>query len=160
MRIALQFGDLIVFGVSTDTKKRGMRGFGAVVFDGEPSAKAALRTLKAADSADSWTKDVAVVSRNRYGAIHAHTDCAPDEGDVRTVTRAGPPTGAMLSLVYGMGALMGASANPESLASASIAVALIDDTSALLLVADEATLADFVAALAPFGGKIIGRWRA
>jgi hypothetical protein len=128
--------------VSTDTKKRGMRGF------------------RAADSADSWTKDVAVVSRNRYGAIHAHTDCAPDEGDVRTVTRAGPPTGAMLSLVYGMGALMGASANPESLASASIAVALIDDTSALLLVADEATLADFVAALAPFGGKIIGRWRA
>jgi hypothetical protein len=137
-----------------------MRGFRAVVFDGERSANAALTTLKAADSADSWTKDVALVSRNRYGAIHAHTDCDPDEGDVRTVTRAGPSTGAMLSLVHGMGALMGASANPKSLASASFAVALIDDTSALLLVADQATLADFVAALAPFGGKIIGRWRA
>ena len=35
------------------------------------------------------------------------------------------------------------------------AAALVDDTSALILVGDETTLADFVSAVEPFGGKII-----
>ena len=137
----------------------GTRGFRAVVFDGEHSACAVLRAVRGNRSADSWTMDVAIVSRNRHGVVHARTDCTPD-CSAPTDTPPGASTGAMLSLVYGMGALMQASANPGSRVSASFGAALTDDRSALLLVADEAADANFVAALAPFEGQIIGHWRA
>jgi hypothetical protein len=65
----------------------------------------------------------------------------------------------MLSLVYGMSALMGASAILafEDSEIADFARALTDNSSALLLFADAAALADFATALAPFGGKVTSR---
>ena len=125
-----------------------MHGFRAIVFDGKDTAYRALRTLEDADSAHPWRNDVAIVSRNGDGALHAHSKAAQ---------RNGRAAGAMLSLVYGMSALVGASAILafEDPAIASFANALHDDSSALLLFGDAAALGDFATALTPFGGKII-----
>ena len=146
--------------MSVATNREGVRSFRAIVFDGERTARLALKTLRDDNYERPWIDEVALVSRNRRGGIHAQTGCEPSVDDVPSGARAGPPTGAMLSLVYGMGALMSASANPKSAKSGSFGAALTNDTSALLLIADEATLFDFAVALASFDEKIIGRWEA
>jgi hypothetical protein len=125
-----------------------VRAFRAVVFDGKATARTALATLRHSDLPHSWKKDVAIVSRNRYGAIHAHSNLAEDDGHVATA-------GAMLSLVFGMGVLMGGSRMLEESGKPPFAAALTHDSSALLLIADQATLDDFADALARFGGRII-----
>jgi uncharacterized membrane protein len=134
-----------------------LHGFRAIVFDGTDTAYRALRTLKDADSAHSWREDVAVVSRNRDGTIHAHSRAPQDDGMAPPRAGLRQAAGGMLSLVYGMSALMGASAILafEDSAIADFADALTDDSSALLLFADAAALSDFATAMAPFGGKVI-----
>jgi uncharacterized membrane protein len=56
-----------------------------------------------------------------------------------------------------MGFLIGASADLafDDPRLDDFAAALVNNTSALILVGEEATLADFVSAVTPFGGKII-----
>ena len=134
-----------------------MHAFTASVFDGKDTAFRALRALEDTDSTHSWKRDVAIVSRNGYGVIHAHGKAAHDNGSAPPGYGFGRAAGAMLSLVYGMSALVGASAILafEDSGIASFAQALIDDSSALLLFADAAALADFATAMAPFGGKLI-----
>ena len=134
-----------------------MHGFMAIVFDGKDTAFRAFRTLEVSDFARSWKRDVAVVSRNEHGAIHAHGRAAEDDGGASASPGFGRAPGAMLSLVYGMSALIGASAVLafEDPAIKEFAKALTDDSSALLLFADEAALADFANVATPFRGKVI-----
>jgi uncharacterized membrane protein len=102
--------------------------------------------------------------------MRVHSTWAQDDSNVGVGTGLGAMTGAMIGLFFGpagalagsiaggsIGALFGASANVEfdDPALDDLANSLVTDSSALVLIGEEATLADFVSAVEPFGGKII-----
>lgn len=147
-----------------------MYGFKAFVFDGKRTAGKALDTLEDYAPAYVWIDDVATVSKSKHGHMRVHSTWAQDDSNVGVGTGLGAMTGAMVGLFFGpagalagsvaggsIGALFGASANVafEDPALDDFANSLVSDSSALILVGEEATLADFVSAVEPFGGKII-----
>jgi len=144
--------------------------FKAFVFDGRKTARKALYTLEDNTSMYAWIDDVAEVSRNKHGSIRVHSTWAQDDSDVGAGAGFGAVTGGLIGLLFGPGgALAGAAVGGSlgALVGASddiafddprldeFAAALSNDTSALILVGEEATLADFALAVEPFGGKII-----
>ncbi len=147
-----------------------MVGFKAFVFDGNRTAKKAFQTLEDYTPAYVWIDDAAVVSRSKHGSIRVHSTWAQDDSDVGAGLGFGALTGGLIGLLFGPGgALAGAVAGGSigGLLGATedvafddpklddFAAALDKDTSALILVGEENTLADFVSAVEPFGGKII-----
>jgi uncharacterized membrane protein len=147
-----------------------MYGFKAFVFGGKKTAGKALDTLEDYDTVYAWIDDVAVVSRSKHGTIRVHSTWAQDDSDVGTGAGLGAVTGALIGLLFGpggalagaavggsLGALLGASDDIEfdDPKLDDFAAALVNDTSAVVLVGDEATLADFVSAVEPLGGEII-----
>ena len=147
-----------------------MYGFKAFVFDGKNTARKAFDTLEDATTVYAWIDDVAEVSRNKHGSIRVHSTWAQDDGDVGADAGCGALTGGLIGLLFGpagalagaavggsIGALLGASDEIEfdDPKLDEFAAALSNDTSALILVGQEATLADFVSAVEPFGGKIV-----
>ena len=147
-----------------------MYGFRAFVFDGRKTASKALDTLEDRDTLYAWIDDVALVSRNKHGSIRVHSTWAQDDGDVGAGAGLGAVTGGLIGLLFGPGGALAGAAVGGSLgalvgASDDIALddprldefaaALSNDTSALILVGEEATLADFGSAFEPFGGKVI-----
>ena len=147
-----------------------MYGFKAFVFDGKKTAGKAFDTLEDYTPAYEWIDDVAIVSRSKHGSIRVHSTWAQDDSAVGGGTAFGAITGGLLGLMLGPGGALAGAVTGGSLgfligATADLAfddprlddfaAALVDDTSALILVGDETTLADFVSAVEPFGGKII-----
>ena len=147
-----------------------MYGFKAFVFDGKKTAGKAFDTLEDYTPAYEWIDDVAIVTKSKHGSIRVHSTWAQDDSAVGGGTAFGAITGGLLGLMLGPGGAMAGAVTGGSLgfligASADLAfddprlddfaAALVDDTSALILVGDETTLADFVSAVEPFGGKII-----
>lgn len=147
-----------------------MYGFKAFVFDGKKTAGKAFDTLEDYTPAYEWIDDVAIVTKSKHGSIRVHSTWAQDDSAVGGGTAFGAITGGLLGLMLGpggalagavtggsLGFLMGASADLafDDPRLDDFAAALVDDTSALILVGDETTLADFVSAVEPFGGKII-----
>ncbi len=147
-----------------------MYGFKAFVFDGKKTAGKAFDTLEDYTPAYEWIDDVAIVTKSKYGSIRVHSTWAQDDSAVGGGTAFGVITGGLLGLMLGPGGALAGAVTGGSLglligASADLAfddprlddfaAALVDDTSALILVGDETTLADFVSAVEPFGGKII-----
>ena len=147
-----------------------MCGFKAFVFDGRKTARKALDTVEDRDTAYVWIDDVAVLSRNKHGSIRVHSTWAQDDSDVGAGAGFGALTGGLIGMLLGPGgALAGAAVGGSlgALMGASDEIAFDDprldefaeelssDTSALVLVGEEATLADYVSAFEPFGGKII-----
>ena len=147
-----------------------MYGFKAFVFDGKKTAGKAFDTLEDYTPAYEWIDDVAIVTKSKHGSIRVHSTWAQDDSAVGGGTAFGAITGGLLGLMLGPGGALAGTITGGSLgfligASADLAfddprlddfaAALVDDTSALILVGDETTLADFVSAVEPFGGKII-----
>ena len=147
-----------------------MYGFKAFVFDGKKTAGKAFDTLEDYAPAYEWIDDVAIVSRSKHGSIRVHSTWAQDDSAVGGGTAFGAITGGLLGLMLGPGGALAGAVTGGSLgfligATADLAfddprlddfaAALVDDTSALILVGDETTVADFVSAVEPFGGKII-----
>ena len=147
-----------------------MYAFKAFVFDGKKTAGKAFDTLEDYTPAYEWIDDVAIVSRSKHGSIRVHSTWAQDDSAVGGGTAFGAITGGLLGLMLGPGGALAGTITGGSLgfligASADLAfddprlddfaAALVDDTSALILVGDETTVADFVSAVEPFGGKII-----
>lgn len=141
----------------------------AMVFKGKKTARQALRTLEE-QGAYRWIDDVAEISRSKRGFIKVHSTWAQDDTGVAGGIGWGAITGGLLGALMGpAGALAGAAAGGGigGLIGLSVEVAvedprlsyfaekLTDDTSALVLVADEATAGEFVAGLAPFDGELI-----
>jgi len=147
-----------------------MYGFKALVFNGKKTARKALDTIEDRGTDYVWIDDVAEVSRSKHGSIRVHSTWAQDDSEVGAGAGFGAVTGGLIGMLLGpagamagaavggsLGALMGASDeiafnNPRL---DDFAAALRKDTSALILVGEEATLADFVPAFDSFGGKII-----
>ena len=129
----------------------------------------ALHTLEDYSPEYYWIDDVAVVSRSKHGHLQVNSTWAQDESG-----KAGLGWGAVAGGLIGMlagpgGALAGAAVGGGmmGLVGTSVddavddprlddfAAALDKDTSALILVGEEATLDDFWTAAEPFGGEVI-----
>jgi len=147
-----------------------MYGFEAVVFVGKRTAHKALDTLEDHAPAYGWIDDVAVVSRSKLGFISIYSTWAQDDRAVGAGAGWGMVTGALLGLMAGPGgALAGAAAGGSmgALIGVGSEVALDDprldtfaqaldrDTSALILVGEKPTIADFGSIVEPLGGRIV-----
>jgi len=147
-----------------------MYGFKAFVFNGKRTAGKAFATLEDHTPVYPWIDDAAVVSRSKLGFTRIHSTWAQDDSAVGVGTGLGAVTGALLGMLLGpagaaAGAAVGGSVGALFGVSDEIAfddprlddfaTSLAKDTSALVLVGEVATLADFTSAVQPFGGKII-----
>jgi len=146
-----------------------MAKFKAVTFKGKKTAMKALHTLEDYSPEYYWIDDVAVVSRSKHGHIRVNSTWAQDESG-----KAGLGWGAVAGVLIGMlagpgGALAGAAVGGGVMGIVGkgvdvavdnprlddFAAALDKDTSALIIVADEAEVADFWTAVDPLGGEVI-----
>ncbi|MGB5814862.1 MAG: DUF1269 domain-containing protein [Thermoanaerobaculia bacterium] len=147
-----------------------MYGFRAFVFDGKKTAGKAFDTLEDYTPAYAWIDDVAIITKSKHGSIRVHSTWAQDDSAVGAGTGFGAITGGLIGLLFGpggalagaalggsMGFLFGASADMafDDPRLDDFAEALVNDTSALILVGDDGVVDDFVSAVEPFGGKII-----
>jgi uncharacterized membrane protein len=146
-----------------------MVGFKAVTLKGKKTAMKAFHTLEDYSPEYAWIDDVAVVSRSKHGHLRVHSTWAQDDSGT-TGLGWGAFTGALIGLLAGPGGALAGAAVGGSIGglfglSADVAfddprlddfaAALDKDTSALILVGEEATLTDFGVAVEPFGGEII-----
>jgi uncharacterized membrane protein len=147
-----------------------MYGFKAFVFNGKRTAGKAFNTLEDHMPIYPWIDDAAVVSRSKLGISRIHSTWAQDDTTIGAGTGFGAVTGALVGSVLGpggaaAGAAMGGSVGAlfgagDRIASDDprlddFAASLTKDTSALILVGEVATIADFTTAVLPFGGKVI-----
>jgi len=147
-----------------------MYGFKAFVFDGKKTARKAFDTLEDYTPVYAWIDDVAEMSMSKHGSMRVHSTWAQDDSAVGAGAGCGAVTAGLIGLVFGpagaaagaivggsLGALMGASSNVtfDDPALDVFAASLVPDSSALVLVGEESTLADFVSAAEPFGGKVV-----
>jgi uncharacterized membrane protein len=147
-----------------------MYGFKAFVFDGKKTAGKAINTLEDHTPVYPWIDDAAVVSRSKLGTIRIHSTWAQDDSTVGAGAGLGAVTGGLLGVLLGpggalagaavggsMGAMMGAADDIafDDPRLDEFASSLAKDTSALILVGEKPTLADFTSVVTPFGGKVI-----
>ncbi len=147
-----------------------MYGFKAIIFKGSKTAGKAFLALEEYTPSYEWIDDVAVVSKSKHGIIRVHSTWAQDDTAVGAGTGFGALTGGLIGALFGPGGALAGAVGGGSLGflfsgAADFAVndprlddfaaALTDDTSALILVGDEVTLADFGSAIEPFGGEVI-----
>jgi uncharacterized membrane protein len=147
-----------------------MYGFKAFVFNGKKTASKALATLEDHTPVYPWIDDAALVSRSKLGTIRIHSTWAQDDSAVGAGAGFGALTGGLLGVLLGPGGALAGAAMGGSLGAMfgvgdeiafddprldDFAASLAKDTSALILVGEKATIADFTSAVVPFGGKII-----
>ena len=132
-----------------------MYGFEAVVFNGKRTARNALDTLEDRTPTYGWIDDVAILSRNKLGFVSIYSTWAQDDRAVGAGAGWGMVTGALLG--RSMGALMGVGSEVvlDDPRLDAFAQALDKDTSALILVGEKPTIADFGSVVEPLGGKIV-----
>jgi uncharacterized membrane protein len=147
-----------------------MYGFKAFVFDGKKTARKALDAIEDRGTDYVWIDDVAEVSRSKHGSIRVHSTWAQDDSEVGAGAGFGAVTGGLIGVLLGpagalagaavggsLGAMIGADDNItfDDPRLDDFAASLVKDSSALVLVGEETTLADFVSVFEPYGGKII-----
>ena len=147
-----------------------MYNFKAFIFDGKKTASKALDTLEDFSPAYDWIEDVALISKSKHGSVRIHSTWAQDDSQSSEGAAFGALTGGLIGLLLGpagaaAGAAAGGSIGLVMGASTEIvfddpkldefAESLVNDSSALVLVGDEALLVDFAAAVSPYGGRII-----
>ena len=147
-----------------------MYGFKAFVFNGKKTAGKAFETLEDHAPTYTWIDDAAVVSRSKFGIVRIHSTWAQDDTAVGAGTGLGALTGGLLGLLLGPGGALAGAAVGGSMGALigvgdevafddprldDFASSLAKDTSALILVGEKPSLADFTSAVQPFGGKVI-----
>jgi len=144
--------------------------FKAFVFNGKRTAGKALDTLEDRAPAYPWIEDAAVVSRSKLGVIRIHSTWAQDDSAVGVGAGLGALTGAILGVLVGPGGVLAGAALGGSMGAMfgvgdeiafddpkldDFAASLAKDTSALVLVGERASIADFTSAVEPYGGRVI-----
>jgi len=144
--------------------------FKAFVFNGKKTAGKALDTLEDRVPVYPWIEDAAIVSRSKLGITRIHSTWAQDDSAVGAGAGLGAVTGALLGVLAGPGGALAGAAVGGSMGAMfgvgdeiafddprldDFASSLAKDTSALVLVGEKPTIADFTSAVTPFGGKII-----
>ncbi len=143
--------------------------FKAFVFQGKRTAAKACHTLEDNAPEYYWIDDIAMVSRSKHGFLRVNSTWAQDESTSAGLGW-GAVTGGLIGMLAGPGGAWAGAAMGGSLGGLigavedvafddprldDFAASLDKDTSALILVGEEATLADFGAAVEPFGGEVI-----
>lgn len=143
--------------------------FKAITFQGKKTATKAFYTLEDYSPEYYWIDDVATVSRSKHGHIRIHSTWAQDECGADGLAW-GAVTGGLIGMLFGPGGAAAGAAMGGGIAGSlgvladaafddpkldAFAASLEKDTSALILVGDEDTLADFYTAVEPFGGEVI-----
>lgn len=146
-----------------------MYGFKAVTFKGKKTAMKAFHTMEDYSPEYYWIDDVAVVSRSKHGHLRINSTWAQDEEGEKGLGW-GALTGGLLGILAGPGGALAGAAVAGSIGLVlgtlgdavfndpkldAFAESLERDTSAMILVGEEATLADFYSAVEPYGGKVI-----
>lgn len=146
-----------------------MVGFKAFTFKGKKTAAKAFHSLEDYSPEYYWIDDVAVVSRSKHGYLRVHSTWAQDESGSAGLGW-GAVTGGLIGLLAGPGGALAGAAVGGSIGGMiglsedidfddprldEFAAALDKDTSALVLVGEEASLLDFGTAVEPFGGEVI-----
>lgn len=144
--------------------------FKALIFEGRRTAQKALDTLEDNFPTYGWIDDVAIVSRNKLGYLSVHSTWAQDDRNVEGGIGWGALTGGLLGALLGPGgALAGAlgGAFTGGLVGTGINMDLNDpnlnkfanrlkkNSSALILVAEQATVEEFVTAIGVVDAEII-----
>jgi uncharacterized membrane protein len=147
-----------------------MYAFKAFVFTGKRTAGKALDTLEDRVPVFPWIEEAAVVSRSKLGVIRIHSTWAQDDSAIGVQTGVGALTGGLLGVLLGPGGVLAGAAMGGSVGAMfgvgdeiafddprldEFAASLTKDTSALILVAEKVTIADFTSAVEPFGGRVI-----
>ncbi|HUM10961.1 MAG TPA: DUF1269 domain-containing protein [Myxococcaceae bacterium] len=147
-----------------------MYGFKAYVFQGKKTAGKAMATLEDHMPVYPWIDDAAVVSRSKLGITRIHSTWAQDDTAVGAGTGMGAVTGALVGSMLGPGGAAAGAAVGGSVGALfgvgdelafddprldDFAASLAKDTSALILVGETPSIADFTSAVQPFGGKVI-----
>jgi uncharacterized membrane protein len=140
--------------------------FKAFTFNGRRSANKAFNTIE--DNSDMnyvWADDVAEISVNSHGHYRVHSTWAQDSRNVPGGIGYGALCGGFIGLLFGpAGAIAGAGVggsigglfgHHENVkfndpVLADFAASLAPDTSALVLLGDEAIIADFTRALSVY----------
>lgn len=154
-----------------------MHNVTAVIFNGRKTAQKTLDTLvdESTLAEGAWVDDVAVLSRGKLGYVRINSTWAQSDEGVAGSIGFGALTGGLVGALMGpagavasaigAGAVAGGALSGLVGAGVDIAVAdprleefaekLKDDTSALVLVADEGPTSDFRSYLEPLQGEII-----
>lgn len=143
----------------------------ALVFDGKKTADKVLDTVAdEVPEASYWVDDVAVLSRSKHGHVRVNSTWAESDDAGAAMAGFGAITGGLIGALMGPGgALAGAlgGGSLSGLMGLGINVAVADprleefasrlgnDTSALVLLADEPTADGFVSAFEPFDAELI-----
>lgn len=163
---------MVVYYIYSHTGGILMHDVVAVVFDGKKTAQKALDTLEEETTyaERQWVDHVAVLSRSKNGFIRVNSTWAESDDEVAVGAGFGAITGALIGATAGPGGALAGALGGGTLAGlfgASLGVAisddrleefagrLKDDTSALILVADEPTVDDFRSAFEPITGEVI-----
>ena len=144
--------------------------FKAFVFDGRRTADKSLATIAdLAPETSVWVDDVAVVSRGKLGFIRVNSTWAQDDDATAGGVGWGALTGGLVGALLGPeGALAGAVGGGAmgGLVGTSIDISVADpvleefanslekDTSAMVLVGEEVTMADFASAVEPYDATV------
>ena len=143
----------------------------AFVFKGRKTAGKALDTVEEqAPGARAWVDDVAVISRGKHGFVRINSTWAQSDESTAVGAGFGAITGGLIGSMMGpqgavAGALGGGAISGLMGSGIDLAVEdprleefaskLDDDSSALVLVADEPTIADFSSAVEPMDATLI-----
>jgi uncharacterized membrane protein len=146
-----------------------MSYFKAFTFAGKSAARKALDKLEWNDDSVYWLDDVAEVSVNKRGTYRVHSTWAQDSSAVSGGIGYGALVGGLLGAILGpagavagaalggsFGGLVGASVNVEfnDPVLDTFAASLLPETSALVIIGDQTTLAAVTLALAEYEVKI------
>jgi len=146
-----------------------MVGFKAFTFNGKKTAAKALHTLEDYSPEYYWIDDVAVVSRSKHGHLRINSTWAQDNEAAKGLGW-GAVAGGLIGMLAGPGGALAGAAVVGSLGGVlgmdedaafndpkldAFAESLERETSAMILVGEEATLADFYSAVEPYGGEVI-----
>lgn len=143
----------------------------ALVFDGSKTAGKALDTLQdEAPEARVWIDDVAVISRGKHGMVRVNSTWAESDDAAAAGAGFGAITGGLIGATMGPGGalagavgggsllgMLGLTANvaAEDPRLEELAARLKDNSSALVLVADERIGTEFRSAFEPYDGELI-----
>ena len=146
-----------------------MIGFKAITFKGKKTAMKAFHTLEEFTPEYRWIDDVAVVSCSKHGHLRVNSTWGQDN-QVGKGLCWGAVAGGLVGALAGPGGVLAGAALGgyvgaidglgveiafDDPALDDFAESLQRDTSALILIGEEATLSDFLSAVEPFGGEVI-----
>jgi len=146
-----------------------MTNFKAFTYDGKKTAQKVLDGIYDNTDVYAWEDDVALISKSKSGHIKVHSTWAQDSSNVSGGIGFGAITGGLIGLLFGPGGAMAGAAIGGSMggligeaenidfddpALDEFAASLVNDSSALILLGDEAVETEFAAAVAGYDAAV------